>query len=81
MSVLKVNVFKKKIAELPVGKRVYMNVINFSEASIDLLRKYIQDGTLSPDEEELQKCIIPEALPKYRSGGCLAPQMTYIKNK
>ena len=36
MAVLKVNVFKK----LPVGGQVYMNVINFSESSVYLLRKF-----------------------------------------
>lgn len=80
MAVMKVNVFKKEIATAKTGSKIYMNTINFSLASIDLLRKYIQDGTLSPDEEELKKCIVPEALPKFRSGECICPQMTYVKN-
>lgn len=73
--------FQEEIAELPVGGQVYMNVINFSESSVYLLRKFIHDGVLTPDEEELQKCIVPEALAKYRGGECLVPQMTYTKTK
>ena len=52
MAVMRVNVFKKKIVEAQPGDTMYMNIINFSEAAVDLLRKFIQDGTLSPVEEE-----------------------------
>lgn len=78
--VMRVNVFKKKIAEAQAGDKIYMNIINFSVPAVDLLRKFIQDGTLSPDEDELQKAVVPEALPKFRSGECLLPQMTYVRN-
>ena len=80
MATMRVNEFKKKIAEAQPGDKMYMNVINFSTGSIDLLRKFIQDGTLIPDEEELQKHIVPEALNKYRSGECIVPQMVYVRN-
>ena len=80
MAVMRVNVFKKKIAEAQPGDTMYMNTINFSVSAVDLLRKFIQDGTLSPVEEELQKSVVPEALPKFLSGECLLPQMTYVRN-
>lgn len=80
MAVMRVNVFKKKIVEAQPGDTMYMNIINFSEAAVDLLRKFIQDGTLSPVEEESQKSVVPEALPKFRSGEYLLPQMTYVRN-
>lgn len=77
---MRVNVFKKKIAEAQAGDTFYMNTINFSPAAVDLLRKFIQDGTLSPDEKELKKSVVPESLPKFLSGECILPQMTYIRN-
>lgn len=80
MATMRANVFKKTIAEAQAGDKIYMNAINFSLKSIDLLRQFIQDGILSPDEEELQRHIVPEALPEYRSGERILPQMTYVRS-
>lgn len=75
---LSVKQLEKNIKEAKAGQAIYMNTINFSMGAIDLLRKYIQDGTLAPDENELKDYIVPEALDKYRSGESICPQMTYI---
>lgn len=71
--------FTSTIKALKVNDIIYINAINLNVRQIDFLRKLIKEGTLTPDREELDKMIVESAHPKFISGECIAPQMTYVK--
>ena len=70
---------EKAITAMKSGERCYINAINLSFNAIEVLSKYIKDGVLKPDKEELKKYIVPEATKDYMSGKFIAPQMSYVK--
>lgn len=71
----------KTVNSLRVGESFYANAIGFGLMAIELLKGYIKLGVITPDRDELNAMIKPEAQQKFIDGECLAPQMTYIKIK
>jgi hypothetical protein len=71
---------KSQVNKLPKGDTIYINSIGITANAIEELRRMIQGGVLTPVESELRQCIVEEALPKFRSGESICPQMTYQKN-
>lgn len=69
--------YKKMIREAKVGDTFYFNSINGSIPMIEYTRELIQSGKITPDGEELNKMIKPEAQYKFYNGESIAPQMTY----
>ena len=70
---------KKAVTAMKKGERIYVNAIGCTVATIECLRKMIQEDILTPDGSELAKYIIPAARDAYRAGLSICPQMTYIK--
>ena len=73
--------FKKVVNEMNVGEKLWFNAIAATPAMVDFLREEIKAGNLVPNEDELNKMIVPSAIHKYMSGYSIAPQMEYIKVK
>lgn len=73
--------YKKAIREMKPGDTFYLNIISASVAIADYTKELIQTGIIAPDQKELEKMIVPNALDKFINGYALAPQMTYIKLK
>lgn len=62
-----------------IGSHFYVNIINSDEEEFDSFKKYIQEGCIIPDIEELKQVILPEALADYITGKYIFPQMSYYK--
>lgn len=73
--------FRKEITNMKHGEKVYINSIGLNGACIAWLREYIANGILTPDIDELHKCIKPEYLHYYTSGVSIFPQMTYVRSE
>lgn len=71
--------FITAINQTPAHEWVYINAINLKIPAIDTLREYIRSGVLIPNLDELKKMIKPDAISKFLSGECIAPQLTYKK--
>lgn len=69
--------YRKMMRELKVGDKFYFNSISGSLSMIDYTRELIQTGKITPDSEELNKMVKPEAQYKFYNGTSIAPQMTY----
>lgn len=74
-----IRTLKKVIEGMAHGESIYLNTIGFSIAMVEQLRKYIEDGILLLDDQELDCMIKKEAQPRFKSGYSICPQMTYIK--
>ena len=69
--------YKKMVRELKVGDTFYFNSIAGTVSMVEYTRELIQSGKITPDGEELNKMIKPEAQYRFYSGESIAPQMTY----
>ena len=67
------------IKSLNKGDTIYINTINCTVSMIEQLKRYIKDGVLFVDENELCKVVVIESIDKFRKGEAIVPQMTYIK--
>lgn len=77
---MQTRVMMKTIMMMNTGERIYINAINASVKSLEVLRRYIQRGELKPDETEVRKMINGEdVIEDVMKGRRLCPQMTYIK--
>lgn len=78
-NIMAVNIrsYKKMIREANIGDTFYLNAINASLTMIEYTRQLIQTGKITPDGEELNKMVKPEAQYKFYTGESIAPQMTY----
>jgi len=69
--------YRKMMREAQIGDEFYFNAINGSISMIEYTRELIKAGKITPDGEELNKMIKPEAQYKFYNGESIAPQMTY----
>ena len=77
---MQTRVMMKTIMMMNTGERIYINAINASLTSIDVLRRYIQKGILKPDEQKVREMINDEdVIKEVMNGRFVCPQMTYIK--
>lgn len=77
---MQTRVMMKTIMNMNSGERIYINAINASLTSLEVLMRYIQRGELKPDEAEVRKMINgEEVIEDVMNGRRLCPQMTYIK--
>lgn len=75
------NELSETVNSLRVGESFYANAIGFGLMAIELLKVYIKLGVITPDRDELNAMIKPEAQQEFIKGNAIAPQMTYIKIK
>lgn len=77
---MQTRVMMKTIMNMNSNERIYINAINASLTSIDVLRRYIQKGILKPDEQKVREMINDEeVIEEVMSGRFLCPQMIYVK--
>lgn len=77
---MQTRVMMKTIMNMEKGEKIYINAINGSLKSLEVLMRYIQRGELKPDEAEVRKMINDEdVIEDVMNGHRLCPQMTYIK--
>lgn len=77
---MQTRVMMKTIMNMNKGDKIYINAINGSLKSLEVLMRYIQRGELKPDEQEVRKMINgEEVIEDVMNGRRLCPQMTYIK--
>lgn len=69
--------FKKEIESMKSGETFYYNAIAGTIKMSEYMKEMIQAGKITPDAEELNKAIKPEAQYKFYRGEALAPQMSY----
>ncbi len=75
---INIRTLKKEIANMQSGDTFYFNAVSASFSMIDYIRQLIIEGTIAPEQTELDKVIKKECQYRYQSGEALAPQMVYI---
>lgn len=75
---MNVRTFKKEINDMKKGEIVYINSINLSITSINMLREFIRRGILIPDINKVNKVYADSK--SVMQGVVILPQMDYIKN-
>lgn len=81
MSKIKAKQLKEYVWSLKPNEHFFLNALNCTSKTIELLRDMIVDGTIELDEVQLKALIVPKAWCKFLSGECISPQMEYIKRK
>lgn len=81
MSKIKAKQLKEYVWQLKPNEHFFLNALNCTDKTIEVLRDMIADGTIDLDEEQLKVLIVPKAWGKFLSGECISPQMEYIKRK
>ena len=74
---MNIRTFKKEIESMKSGDVFYFNAIAGTVKMAEYMKEQIKAGKITPDAEELNKAIKPEAQYKFYRGEALAPQMSY----
>lgn len=67
----------KQIKGMNKGEVVFINAINLSENSINLLRTFVKNGVLVPDKVEVT--MMYKDVESVMNGTVILPQMSYSK--